>query len=237
MPGYADGLTEEREQTPMSGSTIHHTSTYGPCKLSKLDLMGIRFADKGGDGSGAGGGEEGGENNSDKGGEGKGGDGKSQFTPPTSQEEFDRIIAQRLQRERANYADYDDLKKKAADLDKLREEQKTADEKALDAAKEEGRNEVRSVLAAERVSNALAKALTGRLPDAAALLDLDRSQFVKDGGTADVEKIQAWVEAHSTEVKQDGKKGDPGQGRQDEGNGSLAAGQAAYAARHPRKQQ
>lgn len=216
----------------MSGSNTHHTSTYGPCKLSKLDLMGIRFADNGGDGTGAGGdGTD--DANKGGGGDGKGGDGKS-YTPPESQEEFDRIIAQRLQRERANFADYDDLKKKAADLDKLREEQKTADEKALDAAKEEGRNEVRSLLAAERVSNALAKALNGRVPDAAALLDLDRSQFIKDGG-ADVEKITAWVEANSTEQEKPAKKGDPGQGRQDDGNGSISAGQSEYEKRHPRK--
>lgn len=217
----------------MSGSNIHHASTFGPCKLSKLDLMGIRFAENGGDGTGAGG-DGADDANKGGGGDGKGGDGKSTFTPPSSQDELDRIIATRLSRERANFADYDELKQKAAERDRLIDEAKTADQKAIDAARDEGRNEVRQVLASERVSNALAKALNGRVPDAAALLDLDRKQFIKDGG-ADLDKIQAWVTEHSAEVKQE-KKGDPGQGRQDEGNGSLSAGQSAYEARHPRKQ-
>jgi len=232
----ADGLTERKGTDPMSGKNIHHQSTYGPCKLTKLDLMGIRFVENGGDGSGAGG----------EGGDGSGGDGaddankgadKTNFTAPASQEELDRIISARLARERATkFGDYDDLKKKAEELDSLKEKSKTADQKAIDAAKDEGRNEVRAVLAAERVSNALAKALAGRIPDAAALLDLDRSQFIKDG-TANTELIDAWVQEHSTEVeKQQKKKGDPGQGRQDEGNGSITAGQSAYEARHPRKQ-
>jgi hypothetical protein len=220
----------------MSGSNIHHTSTFGPCKLSKLQLMGIRFVENGGDGTGAGGDGSGDDANKGGGaGDGKGGDGKSSFTPPSSQDELDRIIATRLSRERANFADYDELKQKAAERDRLIEEAKTADQKAIDAARDEGRNEVREVLAAERVSNALAKALTGRVPDAAALLDLDRKQFIKDG-SADLDKIQAWVSEHSTEPEKQQKKGDPGQGRQDDGNGSISAGQSAYEARHPRKQ-
>lgn len=39
------------------------------------------------------------------------------FTPITTQEEFDSAIKQRLLRERANFADYEDLKKKAESVD------------------------------------------------------------------------------------------------------------------------
>ena len=59
----------------------------------------LRFAD-GGDG-----GSEGGGGNS--------------WTPPSSQEELNRIISDRVARERSKYGDYSDLKAKAQRLDEL----------------------------------------------------------------------------------------------------------------------
>lgn len=56
------------------------------------------------------------------------------FTPPASQEDFDRIIADRLSRERAKFADYDAVKAKATEFDKLAEAQKSETEKALERA-------------------------------------------------------------------------------------------------------
>lgn len=60
--------------------------------------------------------------------------GQSQgFTPPASQEELNRIIDKRLERERAKFADYEDLKAKAARVeaaeDALKQAQQVADEK------------------------------------------------------------------------------------------------------------
>lgn len=52
------------------------------------------------------------------------------FTPPASQDEFNRIIADRLSRERAKFADYDDLKTKATELATLQAAQLTESEKA-----------------------------------------------------------------------------------------------------------
>jgi hypothetical protein len=43
----------------------------------------------------------------------------SGFTPPASQEELNRIIGERVQRERAKFSDYSDLKAKAARVDEL----------------------------------------------------------------------------------------------------------------------
>ena len=40
-----------------------------------------------------------------------------QFTPPASQDELDRLIGERVARERAKYADHDELKKKAQQWD------------------------------------------------------------------------------------------------------------------------
>lgn len=93
----------------------------------------------------------------------------------------------------------------------LKSKSQSAEEKALEEAKEQGRTEERVKNAHERVKNALEKALAGRMPDAGALLDLDRSKFIKDG-TADLEAIQEWVEENSSATD---KKGAPdlGQGR------------------------
>ena len=49
-----------------------------------------------------------------------------EFTPPTSQEEFDRIIASRISRVERKYSDYDELKQKAQQFDDYQDSQKTA---------------------------------------------------------------------------------------------------------------
>ena len=52
------------------------------------------------------------------------------FKAPASQEELDRIIQARLARDRAKFADYDELKAKAAKLAEIEEANKTEAEKA-----------------------------------------------------------------------------------------------------------
>lgn len=52
------------------------------------------------------------------------------FSAPASQEELDRIIQARLDRERKKFADYDELKKAAEKLSQLEEANKTEAEKA-----------------------------------------------------------------------------------------------------------
>lgn len=56
------------------------------------------------------------------------------FTPPATQDELNRIIDDRLKRERAKYADYKDLKGKAARLDELEQANQTEVEKANNRA-------------------------------------------------------------------------------------------------------
>lgn len=58
----------------------------------------------------------------------KGGD-SGNYTPPATQADLDKIIAERLARERAKFGDYDELKKKAAEYDKAVEASKTEAEK------------------------------------------------------------------------------------------------------------
>lgn len=67
-------------------------------------------------------------------GEGDNGGNSGGFTPPASQEEFNKIVEARLQRERAKYADYDDLKTKAAEYDLLAEAGKTELQKERERA-------------------------------------------------------------------------------------------------------
>lgn len=56
------------------------------------------------------------------------------FAAPASQEDLDRIIGERLARERSKFADYSDLKAKAEQFDALEEQNKTELQKALDRA-------------------------------------------------------------------------------------------------------
>ncbi|MCL2737132.1 MAG: hypothetical protein FWD75_11015, partial [Propionibacteriaceae bacterium] len=44
--------------------------------------------------------------------------GDAPWTPPASQQDLDRIIQDRLSRERAKYTDYEELKTKAGEYDK-----------------------------------------------------------------------------------------------------------------------
>lgn len=56
------------------------------------------------------------------------------FTPITTQAELDKLIGPRLERERGKFADYDDLKTKAAEFDKLADANKSEIEKANEKA-------------------------------------------------------------------------------------------------------
>ncbi|MFD6093982.1 hypothetical protein ACFWGN_17850 [Oerskovia sp. NPDC060338] len=82
-----------------------------------LNLRGLRFMTAG---------EGGGEGGS---GEGDG----AKYTPPATQADLDKIIGARVERTKAQYADYDDLKTKATEFDKLTEASKTEAQKQADA--------------------------------------------------------------------------------------------------------
>lgn len=58
----------------------------------------------------------------------------AEFEPITSQEAFDKALSKRLERERAKFSDYDDLKAKASQLDALSEASQTETEKAAKRA-------------------------------------------------------------------------------------------------------
>jgi hypothetical protein len=68
--------------------------------------------------------QDGGESGSETGGD--------TFTPITTQDELNKVIQERVKRERGKYADYQDLKTKAAELDRLKAENQTEAEKSTE---------------------------------------------------------------------------------------------------------
>lgn len=65
-----------------------------------------------------------------------GGQQASNYTPPATQADLDRIIAERLSRQKAQFADYGEAKAKAAEFDKLQEANQTESQRqAAEVAK------------------------------------------------------------------------------------------------------
>lgn len=107
--------------------------------------------------------------------------------PPANtftQEQLDRIVEERLARERKKYADYDDLKAKADELSKLEESKKSADQKLLERIEAA---EKRAAAAEEATEAAKLDALKARVAAARGLTD---SQAARLQG-ATVEELEA----------------------------------------------
>jgi hypothetical protein len=114
------------------------------------------------------------------------------------QADVDRIVAERVARERAKYADHDDLRKAAKRLEEIEAANATDLEKAVKAAREEGRAEVLSA-ANQRTLNAEARALAAaakfRNP-VLAVRSIDLSGVkVSDDGSVDSNAINQRTES------------------------------------------
>lgn len=88
------------------------------------------------------------------------------FTPITSQEELDKVLGRRLDRERAKFQDYDQLKADAAELKKIRDGEKTElqrEKEAREAAEARAQKAEFSALRAEvaREKGVPAASITG----------------------------------------------------------------------------
>lgn len=105
-----------------------------------------------------------------------------------TQADVDRVVAERLARERQKYVDYDDLKTKAAKLAEIEAANQSEAEKL--AAKAEAA-EKRAAEAINRTAKAEVKALADGFADRddAVLMLGDLSQYVKDGDV-DIEAIK-----------------------------------------------
>jgi hypothetical protein len=120
------------------------------------------------------------------------------WTPPASQEEFDRIINDRLKRERSKFRDYDTLKTKAQQFDSLKATTETEHEKAMEDARLEAASEALQVTIPKLVRaefRAAAKGLLDKDQLAALLEDVDLLRYVDDDGDPDMEKIERKIKA------------------------------------------
>lgn len=85
----------------------------------------------------------------------------------------------------------------AKELDALKKESLTDQERLIESTREETRLAVRLEYASKLVDAELKSALTGRTVEGNALLAFDKSQFIDAAGDIDTEAVQAWVEAHT----------------------------------------
>lgn len=163
----------------------------------------------------------------DGGGEGGGG---SEFTPPATQEDLDKIINGAVARTHKQYEGHQDFKAKAEKWDQHEkaEAEKTkpgTSEQPTGVSEDDVDKRINDALAAERlelalerVNDRLDKALEGRTYPASVLFSLDRKQFVKDDGkTVDADAISTWVKENSaeSETPKPRRRGLPGQGERD----------------------
>lgn len=160
------------------------------------------------------------------------GGGEKQFEAITSQEALDKIIGQRLAREKSKtaeqYADYDQLKADAAELARIRDGEKTELQKLQDqlaaekAAREHAEQQAAAAAAAQlRIDRATAKGLPPVL--AKKLVGTTAEEL-----DAEIDELLPLVAAPTGGPRPNPQQGVPSQGR----GGSLAAGRERYAAQH-----
>lgn len=172
----------------------------------------------------------GGAPDDDQGGDGarEGDDGKPDDKPVDrndddrrfSQTEMDRAVEDRLRRERAKHGEETrDLRKKAADADRLQKQHETDQEKAVREAREQGETAARSTMAPRLVLAEMRAAASGRIdPDRFAELteDVDLSRYLTDTGEVDMDrvrrKVDAWAPHQQGEIGDQAQHGSRGRG-------------------------
>lgn len=195
----------------------------------------------------------GGAEDGDGAGAGKSSGGADDFKPITTAEEMSRflaekdlVISQRVAREREKYADYDSLKTKAAEYDKAIEAARTDQEKAVEAAKAEGRTEALTTANA-RLLSAEARALAAEAKFASpalAVRALDLSGVkVNDDGSVDADAIKSKLKELAESgafVIETGEKSKPKPDRAQggaaaKGDKSVSAGRDLFEQRRAKK--
>ncbi|WP_182377888.1 hypothetical protein [Nocardioides sp. WS12] len=102
----------------------------------------------------------------------------AEFKPPTSQEEFDRMVGARLERERSKFADYDDIKAKAAKFDQADEANKTELQRERERAEKAETALTPTQQQVARLEVALEKGLTAT--QAKRLVGTSKEEFAAD---------------------------------------------------------
>lgn len=105
-------------------------------------------------------------------------EGGNEFKAPASQEELDRIIGARIERERAKFADYKDIKAKAEKFDAVEEANKTELQKLAERAETAEKALTPAQAQIARLEVALEKGLTAT--QAKRLVGSTKEEFAAD---------------------------------------------------------
>lgn len=115
--------------------------------------------------------------------------GSAGYTPPASQADLDRIISDRLARERAKFADYDDVKAKASKYDELDARNKTEAQRLAEERDAERQRAASADAMNLRLQAALAKAPEGVKPAEVAALAARLTGSTKEELESDAEQL------------------------------------------------
>lgn len=140
--------------------------------------------------------------------------GQKEFKPPASQEEFDRIIGERVARERAKYPqNWEEVVQKAGQWETLERESQPERERAIREAVERAAAEERAKVLPLAVRQAFRAEAKGVLTDdqvTSLLEDLDLAKYVSANGDVDEGKVAKKIKAFAPA---DGGRGQNGGGR------------------------
>jgi hypothetical protein len=130
------------------------------------------------------------------GGDGKDGKDGDGFKPITSQDDLTRVITERVNRERAKFADYTDLKTKAAKLDQLEQANKSETDKFSER-----------IASLETENTAIkSQAVRSRIQAKFSVSDEDAELFLTGADEASLTKQAERLAARDTERKKQGNR-------------------------------
>lgn len=132
--------------------------------------------------------------------------GDKEFTPITSQADLDKLLETRLNRERARFADYDQVKEKANQFDALSAASQTDLERTASEARETARRETLAQAVPQLVRaefKAAAKGVLNQSQLEALLEDLDLMKYADDKGQVDEARIERKVAALAPKERED----------------------------------
>jgi hypothetical protein len=155
-------------------------------------------------------------------------------------EAYWRAMARKHEKMVKDRADYDDLKREAAEAKRLRKERETEAERQIREAREQARAEAFAELTPRLVMARFEAAAAGRIdPDRIAVLteDIDLSRYLNDDGTVNVEKVTAKVDAWApaSERKPTTPKPDASQGARNTKTTGTDVGREMFNARRNKK--
>lgn len=141
------------------------------------------------------------------------GEQEQSWAPPQSQDELNAIIAKRLERERAKFADYDALREKAAKFDEVQEASKSELQKAQERAEQAERRAV------EMERTAVRARIAAEFNVPVEVLQGDDEESVR----ASAQKILAWRDSNKRPAPAPSQLRSGSAGKPESGSRAVAA--------------